>query len=132
MSVSTLYIHIPGTPTLLVVVRFLASESDPGISTGGKKNPAKIPANASSSDHCMSSYRKVTNERRPSYAMMTWNVFFCNKELINCVVILFISIIINLSAVRGRDLKPRCNEQVYRSEGRLQVREGSVHFTGRS
>ncbi len=63
----SLNIHTPSTPTLLVVARFLISSvPDPGRE---KVRPLEVnPAFACKSGisdlrvHCMSSYRKVTNE----------------------------------------------------------------------
>ncbi len=75
--VSTLYIHIPGTPTLLVVVRFLISSvPDPGrekiMPEFAEENEADAAELTVSLIHCMSSYRKVTNESSPSVAITTW------------------------------------------------------------
>ncbi len=126
---STLYIHIPGTPTLLVVSRFLASETDSSVFTDRTLSPS-IPTCVLISLHCMSSYRKVTNESLPPVAMMTWNVFVCNKDLI-----VWSSCLYQLTSVPVGRGETRSHVTMNRYSGvkacRL-VREGIPHFTGRS
>ncbi len=82
---STLYIHIPSTPTLLVVVMCPSL-----IFTERTLSPPLIPAIAISLVdlvHCMSSYRKVTYESVPPVAMTTWKVFICHKQSIMVVIL---------------------------------------------
>ncbi len=127
---STLNIHIPSIPILLVVTRILISSEDLRFKERRSPSPPSIPTCERPvwlSVHCMSSYRKVTNESWPSVARIIWNVFFCNKELIVVSYLLSTNLI---GTPIGKDLKPRYNEQGHRSEGRLQGRKGSPHFTG--
>ncbi len=128
---STLYIHIPSNPMLLVVTRSLtASLPDPGRVSELNTGPLEPEIETSGGGwvHCMSSYRKVTYDSAPSVASTAWKELFCNKSIM--VVILVISTNPRQRQIGREDFKPRSNEQKLRSKGRLLAREGNAHFTG--